>query len=74
MDDSRTRAAQARAFSPWRLTLVRAQRHWVAFREQDCLAKLMLRGEASLRYWYQQDCLREHARLRSRQLNDFRMD
>jgi uncharacterized protein YecT (DUF1311 family) len=57
-----------------RATLIRAQRHWVAFREQDCLAKLMLRGDASLRYWYQQDCLREHARLRTRQLNDFRMD
>lgn len=57
-----------------RATLVKAQRHWVAFREQDCLAKLSFRGEASLRYWYHQNCMREHARLRTRQLNEFRMD
>ncbi len=57
-----------------RAILVKAQRHWVAFREQDCKAKLVDRGDASLRHWYHQNCLREHARLRTRQLNEFRMD
>jgi uncharacterized protein YecT (DUF1311 family) len=57
-----------------RATLIKAQRSWVAFREQDCQAKLIVRGEASLRYWYHQHCLREHARLRTKQLNEFLMD
>lgn len=54
--------------------LVKAQRNWVAFRDQDCKAMLIARGEATLRGWYHLNCLRSHAELRTRQLDAFRTD
>ena len=57
-----------------RALLVKAQRNWVAFREQDCKALFTARGDGSLRPWYYLNCMRSHAQLRTKQLETFRSD
>jgi len=54
--------------------LVKAQRNWVAFREQDCKAMVTARGGGTLQPWYYLNCMRSHAQLRTKQLETFRSD
>lgn len=57
-----------------RALLVKAQRNWVAFREQDCKAMFTARGGGTLRPLYYLNCMRRHAELRTKQLETFRSD
>ena len=54
--------------------LVKAQRHWIAFREQDCAARSTAMGGGSLQGVVRVSCMREHAEIRTRQLDAFRQD
>ena len=55
-----------------RTLLRQAQRNWVAFREQDCAAKVAAMGGGSLQGVVRIGCMREHAEIRTRQLYAFR--
>lgn len=55
-----------------RTLLRKAQRNWVAFREQDCAAKVAAMGGGSLQGVVRIGCMREHAEIRTRQLYAFR--
>lgn len=55
-----------------RTLLRKAQRNWVAFREQDCAAKVAAMGGGSLQGVVRIGCMREHAESRTRQLSAFR--
>lgn len=54
-------------------SLVAAQRLWVKFREADCKAVLDLWSEGSIRNLQYLGCMRDHARLRIKQLEAFKM-
>ena len=54
--------------------LLKAQRHWVAFREQDCAAISTAMGGGSLQGVVRVTCMREHAEIRTRQLDAFRQN
>ncbi len=52
--------------------LVKAQRNWIAFREQDCAAMSTAMGGGSLQGVVRLTCMRAHADIRTGQLDAFR--